>query len=252
MTPDDPWLAGVWPFVRAELPPTPATVLEIGCGSLGGFVPALLDAGDHAVGVDPEAPEGPDYQRSRSNTTSRSTRWTAWWRRCRCITWSSWMRPWTSFRRCWCLAACWWWWSGPGSDSTRPRPAGASPGWHHRPQGTSLAGCTGTRSDGLPPGSPGTATFGSGPNEEGLHPGEEILRGWMRVRPPVLMPRARTSSPTSPIRARPKSRPPSTPARSGRAASGTPPRGPDLPAACRTRTRPGDMARWPERSPASG
>ena len=63
MTPDDPWLAAVWPFVRAELPPTPATVLELGCGSLGGFVPALVDAGYHAVGVDPQAPEGPEYQR---------------------------------------------------------------------------------------------------------------------------------------------------------------------------------------------
>jgi SAM-dependent methyltransferase len=62
MTPDDPWLAAVWPFVRAELPPTPATVLEMGCGLLGGFVPALLDAGYQAVGVDPEAPEGPDYR----------------------------------------------------------------------------------------------------------------------------------------------------------------------------------------------
>lgn len=63
MTPDDPWLGAVWPFVRAELPPKPATVLEMGCGSLGGFVPALLDAGYSAAGVDPEAPEGPDYQR---------------------------------------------------------------------------------------------------------------------------------------------------------------------------------------------
>jgi SAM-dependent methyltransferase len=63
MTPDDPWLAAVWPFVRAELPPTPASVLEMGCGSLGGFVPALLDAGYQAVGVDPEAPDGPEYQR---------------------------------------------------------------------------------------------------------------------------------------------------------------------------------------------
>jgi SAM-dependent methyltransferase len=38
-------------------------VLEVGCGSLGGFVPALLDGGYHAVGVDPEAPGGPGYQR---------------------------------------------------------------------------------------------------------------------------------------------------------------------------------------------
>jgi SAM-dependent methyltransferase len=63
MTLDDRWLAAVWPFARGRLPPAPARVLEVGCGSLGGFVPALLDAGYQAVGVDPEAPEGPDYQR---------------------------------------------------------------------------------------------------------------------------------------------------------------------------------------------
>ncbi|HEV8650086.1 MAG TPA: methyltransferase domain-containing protein [Actinomycetes bacterium] len=63
MTPDDRWLAAVWPFVRGQLPPAPARVLEVGCGSLGGFVPALLDGGYQAVGVDPEAPEGSDYQR---------------------------------------------------------------------------------------------------------------------------------------------------------------------------------------------
>jgi Methyltransferase domain len=32
-------------------------------GRLGGFVPALLDGGYQAVGVDPEAPESPDYRR---------------------------------------------------------------------------------------------------------------------------------------------------------------------------------------------
>ena len=63
MTPDDPWLAAAWPFVRGRLPPAPATVLEVGCGKLGGFVPALLDGGYRAVGVDPEAPEGPAYRR---------------------------------------------------------------------------------------------------------------------------------------------------------------------------------------------
>jgi SAM-dependent methyltransferase len=63
MTPDDRWLAAVWPFVRDQLPPAPATVLEVGCGTVGGFVPALLDGGYDAVGVDPEGPEGPDYRR---------------------------------------------------------------------------------------------------------------------------------------------------------------------------------------------
>jgi SAM-dependent methyltransferase len=62
MTPDDRWLAAVWPFVRDRLPPAPAGVLEVGCGPLGGFVPALLDGGYEAVGVDPEAPDGPNYQ----------------------------------------------------------------------------------------------------------------------------------------------------------------------------------------------
>jgi hypothetical protein len=58
MMPDDPWLAAVWPFARDQLPLAPATVLEVGCGTLGGFVPVLLDAGYQAVGVDPEAPDG--------------------------------------------------------------------------------------------------------------------------------------------------------------------------------------------------
>ena len=63
MAPDDRWLAAAWPFVREQLPPAPARVLEVGCGTLGGFVPALLDAGYQATGVDPEAPEGSDYHR---------------------------------------------------------------------------------------------------------------------------------------------------------------------------------------------
>ena len=61
MTPDDRWLAAVWPFVRGQLPST-ARVLEVGCGPVGGFVPALLDGGYQAVGVDPEAPAGSNYQ----------------------------------------------------------------------------------------------------------------------------------------------------------------------------------------------
>jgi hypothetical protein len=63
MSPDERWLAAVWPFVRARLPFPPATVLEIGCGPLGGFVPALLRGGYDPAGVDPEAPEAPGYHR---------------------------------------------------------------------------------------------------------------------------------------------------------------------------------------------
>jgi SAM-dependent methyltransferase len=59
--PREVWLQHMWPFVRGALPPAPARVLEIGCGPLGGFVPMMLRDGHHAVGVDPEAPDGPDY-----------------------------------------------------------------------------------------------------------------------------------------------------------------------------------------------
>jgi len=38
-------------------------VIEIGCGDAGGLVPALVDAGYDATGVDPRAPEGERYRR---------------------------------------------------------------------------------------------------------------------------------------------------------------------------------------------
>ncbi len=37
--------------------------MEVGCGSLGGFVPALQSSGYDALGVDPRAPEGARYRR---------------------------------------------------------------------------------------------------------------------------------------------------------------------------------------------
>jgi len=64
MTSDERWLAAMWPFVRSWLPASPAEVVEIGCGPLGGFVPMLRSAGYRAVGVDPEAPGGPGYQQA--------------------------------------------------------------------------------------------------------------------------------------------------------------------------------------------
>jgi SAM-dependent methyltransferase len=59
------WLGALWPFVRAHLPPAPSCVLEIGCGTAGGFVPAISELGHHAAGVDPDAPTGPGYHRSQ-------------------------------------------------------------------------------------------------------------------------------------------------------------------------------------------
>lgn len=63
MTNRDRWLAASWRFVAAALPEAPARVLELGCGSAGGFVPRLLETGYDAVGVDPEAPAEPTYHR---------------------------------------------------------------------------------------------------------------------------------------------------------------------------------------------
>jgi SAM-dependent methyltransferase len=59
---DELWLESMWPFVRAQLPPSPARVIEVGCGPLGGFVPRLRASGYDAVGVDPAAPDGPEYE----------------------------------------------------------------------------------------------------------------------------------------------------------------------------------------------
>jgi SAM-dependent methyltransferase len=61
---DERWLEWVWPFVRGQLPTSPARVLEVGCGELGGFVPMLRREGHAALGVDPQAPEGPDYRQA--------------------------------------------------------------------------------------------------------------------------------------------------------------------------------------------
>ena len=63
MTTGGRWLDTQWPIVRGRLPAPPARVVEIGCGSLGGFVPMLRAEGYDAVGIDPQAPEQPHYRR---------------------------------------------------------------------------------------------------------------------------------------------------------------------------------------------
>lgn len=61
MTPNERWLAAMWPNVQRYLPAPPATVVDLGCGALGGFVPMLRAQGYDGLGIDPQAPEGPDY-----------------------------------------------------------------------------------------------------------------------------------------------------------------------------------------------
>jgi SAM-dependent methyltransferase len=59
---DEQWLAATWPFVQANLPTPPARVVELGCGTLGGFVPRMRALGHDATGVDPDAPAEPWYE----------------------------------------------------------------------------------------------------------------------------------------------------------------------------------------------
>jgi SAM-dependent methyltransferase len=50
-------------FVLRYLPPSPARVLEIGCGPVGELTYAIAAAGYAIVAVDPVAPEGPLFRR---------------------------------------------------------------------------------------------------------------------------------------------------------------------------------------------
>ena len=49
-------------FVLEQLPPPPARVLEVGCGTAGGVTPALAERGYDVVGIDPRAPDGPLFR----------------------------------------------------------------------------------------------------------------------------------------------------------------------------------------------
>src|SRR5437899_12527739 len=63
MTSGERWLAATWPCVRAHLPRAPARIMDVGCGRSGGFVPVLRSNGYDAIGIDPQAPDEPHYQR---------------------------------------------------------------------------------------------------------------------------------------------------------------------------------------------
>lgn len=63
MTGAERWIAAAWPVVHGLLPARPARVVELGCGPHGGFVPLLRSNGYEAVGIDPQAPDGPEYRR---------------------------------------------------------------------------------------------------------------------------------------------------------------------------------------------
>ena len=128
MTPDERWLAALWPSVRAPLPSPPAHVLEIGCGPFGGFVPMLRDGGYAATGIDPEAPEGADFRRVGFEDYLPS-------RPADAIIACTSLHHVADLGRVLDLAAAalvpagsWSWWNGPANASTRRPRGGASPG----------------------------------------------------------------------------------------------------------------------------
>jgi SAM-dependent methyltransferase len=62
--PEPEYQAHVAAFVRKQLPPPPASLLEIGCGE-GELARALAAAGYDVCAIDPKAPEGPIFQAVR-------------------------------------------------------------------------------------------------------------------------------------------------------------------------------------------
>lgn len=63
MSSHERWLSTIWPMVERHLMPPPATIVELGCGRFGGFVPRLRQQGYEAQGIDPSAPDGEEYHR---------------------------------------------------------------------------------------------------------------------------------------------------------------------------------------------
>lgn len=63
-------------FVLANLPPTPARVLEVGCGN-GDLARALEGAGYDVVAIDPAAPDGPIFRRIKLEDLEEDERFDA-------------------------------------------------------------------------------------------------------------------------------------------------------------------------------
>jgi SAM-dependent methyltransferase len=64
LVPEPEYQRHVGAFVRAQLPPPPASILEVGCGK-GELARELAGAGYEVVAIDPEAPNGEIFRAVR-------------------------------------------------------------------------------------------------------------------------------------------------------------------------------------------
>lgn len=64
MVPEPEYQHDVAAFVRKQLPPSPASILEVGCGK-GELAHELAGAGYEVVAIDPEAPKGAIFRALR-------------------------------------------------------------------------------------------------------------------------------------------------------------------------------------------
>ena len=69
-------LETLYEFVLSHLPSAPAGILEVGCGR-GELALALSDAGYAVTAIDPEAPEGPIFSRTRLENLATEARFDA-------------------------------------------------------------------------------------------------------------------------------------------------------------------------------
>jgi len=183
MTPGARWLDTLWPQIRPRLPAAPAHVVEVGCGSLGGFVPMLRADGYDAVVIEADPAQVIDRI---TNTLTRGGALVV-------VEWA-WERL-DEQTAAWCFKRL-----GPDDKA----------GWLHR-----------RRDEWLASGHDWPSYLRDWAGRDRLHPGEVLLRLLDERLERQLLTHGLTSFPISSARLRPTSRPRSTLARSNRRAATT-------------------------------
>ena len=218
MTPGARWLDTLWPLIRARLPAAPARVVEVGCGSLGGFVPMLRAEGYDAVGIDPQAPDDARYQRIEFERAELPIKSTPSSPPPHSITLPIQPRSSTASPARSQAVAHSSSWNGPGKGSTSKLRRGVSSASGPT---TKQAGYIAAEMNGSPQATTGRATSAIGQNATGFIPGSCCSGSWTSGSSASFSRTGLTSFPISSTRLRPTSRPRSMLARSNRRASTT-------------------------------